>query len=402
MKQLIILSGIIAIPLFVLSQDTIPRPGSYDEGYFFVGPDDVLKFKGYAQFDSYFPINNNPGVSEFIVRRARFAATGYFQKKFRYMLYARFDKGKAVLNEAFLESRHLSFAKLRVGQFKVPFSLSNLRSSSQIDFIGRSFIVDNFSPSYDIGAMLFGDDKFKHIDYAIGVFNGQGANNRENNNGKLIVGRLVVAPFISTTTTALSKLYFGNSIALGRQKKDFSQFNYSTTTDVPVFSFADSISQDGRTTVYGYDVEWYVKRFSAKAEYLNYKAKDLRKNNSGFNQLSNGYYIAATFLLTGEDKKRNEFIKPENEFDPKKGNWGAFELAARYEKAALSGASIAARVAKGTDGLTAFTGGINWYLNDDVKVVLNYSNFRFNQNIVVDQKPFSKSNNIMLRVQYQF
>lgn len=237
MKRFVILCGIIAIPFFVLAQDTIPRPGSYDEGYFFVGPDDVLKFKGYAQFDGYFPIDNSPGVSEFLMRRVRLAATGYFQKKFRYMLYASFDKGKAELREAFLEARHLSFASFRAGQFKVPFSLSNLHSSSQLDFIGRSFIVENFSPSYDIGAMLFGNDKLKHIDYAIGLFNGQGANKRENNNDKLFISRLVIAPFISSKFGAVSKLYFGGSFASGRQKKDFAQLSYTTTTDVPVFAF---------------------------------------------------------------------------------------------------------------------------------------------------------------------
>lgn len=68
---------------FILkAQDSIPKPGSFDEGYLFVGQDDVLKFKGYAQFDAYFPLGKSPGLSEFLVRRARFAATGHFQKKF--------------------------------------------------------------------------------------------------------------------------------------------------------------------------------------------------------------------------------------------------------------------------------------------------------------------------------
>lgn len=159
--------------------------------------------------------------------------------------------------------------------------------------------------------------------------------------------------------------------------------------------------QDGRTTIYGYDMEWYIKSFSVKAEYLNYNAKNLYKNNSGFNQLSDGYYIAATFLLTGEDKKRNEFVKPKNEFEPKKGSWGAFELAARYEKANLPHTVLSA-IANGPNGLTAFTAGINWYLNDDVKVGMNYSLYKFNQKVVVDDKLFSKSNNLILRVQYQF
>lgn len=401
MKRLIILLGIITTPFYVVAQETIPKPGSYDEGYFFIGPDDLLKFKGYAQFDGYFPAGNTPGVSEFLIRRARLAATGYFQKKFRYMLYASFDKGKPSLNEAFFEARHLAFARLRVGQFKVPFSQSNLRSSSQLDFIGRPFIIENFSPSYDIGAMVFGNDKQKRFDYAIAIFNGQGANKRENNNGKLMVGRLVIAPFTSPNIDGIKKLYLGGSFAHGRQKKDFAKLDYTTASGVPVFSFADSIMQEGITTIYGYDLEWYIKSFSVKGEYLNYNAKNLYKSNSGFNHSSDGYYIAATFLLTGEEKKRNDFIKPQKEFDPGKGGWGAFELTARYEKTNLSRTNLSA-IADGTDGLASFTGGINWYLNDDVKVIMNYSYYKFNQKIIVDNKPFLKNNILLLRVQYQF
>ncbi|WP_157752698.1 porin [Chitinophaga sp. MD30] len=135
---------ILLLHLELRAQDTIPRPGVFDEGYFFIGTGDVLKFKSYVQFDGYFPSHSSPGFSEFLIRRARFAATGFFHQQFRYMLYGRYDKGKVELNEAFIEARHLSFARLRAGQFKVPFSLSNLKSSSQLDLVSRSFIVEIF------------------------------------------------------------------------------------------------------------------------------------------------------------------------------------------------------------------------------------------------------------------
>ncbi len=386
----------------IKAQDTIPQPGSYDEGYFFVGPDDILKFKGYAQFDGYFPIGKSPGVSEFLVRRARFAATGFFQKKFRYMLNVSYDKGKVALQEAFLESRHIPFAKLRVGQFKVPFSLTNLQSDAQIDFMSRSFIVENFSPSYDVGAMLFGEEKSKHFNYALGVFNGRSLNQAENNNSKFLIGRIEFAPFISSTQSALRKFYLGASMTYGKQNNDVSQMSYKTVTGVPVFTFNDSVNQIGETTINGYDMSWYLKSFSAEAEYLHVKGGLLKNNTSNLDFLSSGYHIAATFLLTGEDKKRNDFVKPEKEFNPKNRAWGAFELAARYEEARLSSSILTANFATGTDRIKAITVGVNWYLNDDVKVVLNYSKYIFNQNTLVDNELFQKSRTIMLRVQYQF
>lgn len=159
--------------------------------------------------------------------------------------------------------------------------------------------------------------------------------------------------------------------------------------------------QEGITTIYGYDMEWYIKSYSVKGEYLNYNAKNLYKLNSGFNHSSDGYYVAATFLLTGEEKKRNDFIKPKKEFDPGKGGWGAFELTARYEKTNLSRTNLSA-IADGTDGLASFTGGLNWYLNDDVKVVMNYSTSDFKKDILINDKLYQKSNTLLLRVQYQF
>lgn len=346
MKQLIIVTIFtILLPVTLLAQDSIPQLGTFDEGDLFVGPDDVLKFKGYAQLDAYFPIGKSPGISEFLVREARFAATGFFQQKFRYMLNASYDKGKAELNEAFLESRHLSFAKIRVGQFKVPFSLSNLTSSSQLDVVDRSFIIENFSPSYDIGAMVFGEDKHKLFAYALGVFNGRDLNEAENNSRKFIIGRVVIAPFISARKSAFSKIYLGCSFANGVQKKDLSLASYKTITETPVFNFSDSIIQNGITTIYGFDLEWLVKSFSLKGEYLNYKAENVNKNTTNHDFATNGYYVIATFLITGEDKKRNDFIKSKKEFNPKKGNWGALELATRYERAKFSSSILTANIA---------------------------------------------------------
>ncbi len=142
-----LLSVLLALTTTLTAQDTIRKPTPFDEGYLFIGTDDLLKFKGYAQADFYLPGRESPALSEFAIRRARLAVTGYFQRNFRYMLYGRFDGGSAELNEAFVESRHLPYAKIRIGQFRVPFSLSNLTSSSRLDLINRPLVIDQFSPA---------------------------------------------------------------------------------------------------------------------------------------------------------------------------------------------------------------------------------------------------------------
>lgn len=383
-------------------EDSIPRPGDFDEGYLFIGPGDVLKFKGYAQMDAYVPLRNSPGLSEFLIRRARFAITGFFHEKFRYMLYARMDKGKAELNEAFLESRHLSFARFRVGQFKVPFSQSNLQSSSQLDFVNRAFSIENFSPTYDIGVMMFGEDRQKIFNYAVGLFNGEGRNRAENNSGKTFISRVVITPFASFNNSVVEQLHIGGSFSQGRQKNNLGNASYKLPTETELLSFTDSVRQSGKVSVYGYDIEWLVKNFGLRAEYMRYNAENLVRNGGAVDLSADGYYIAATYVLTGENKKRNANIKPNKPLDAKKAGWGALELAARYEKSHLPNAALQSNLAKGANGLHAATAGLNWYVNDDVKVALNYTRYVFNQPISYDGKLYQKSSLVQLRMQYQF
>ena len=120
------------------------------------------------------------------------------------------------------------------------------------------------------------------------------------------------------------------------------------------------------------------------------------------NFFASGFYVTATFIITGEVKTRNENLIPNRSFDPRKGKWGAFELAGRYEQAILSSPVLLLNLAKGLDGLKAVTWGINWYVNDDIKLVFNYSKYLFNQNIKLENKYYRSSNTVLIRLQYQF
>ncbi|ASZ09601.1 porin [Chitinophaga sp. MD30] len=250
--------------------------------------------------------------------------------------------------------------------------------------------------------MVFGEDKTKYIDYAFGVFNGAGLNKRESNNSKTFISRLVISPFSASKNSFLKQLHIGGSLAIGRQKNDISNATYKLPTEVPVFVFNDSIRQNGNISVYGLDFEWLVKGFSLKGEYLHYKAESLASNLILSNFFANGFYVAATFIITGEVKPRNEKVKPNRPFDPKKGKWGAFELAGQYEKAKLSSTPLLFNLAKSLGELKAVTLGINWYVNDDIKLVFNYSKHLFNHNIKLEDKYYMNSNTLLIRLQYQF
>ncbi len=385
-----------------MAQDTIPNPGPFDEGYFFIGSDDLLKFKGYVQADMYLPVGPSPAFSEFLIRRARLAATGYFQEKFRYMLYARFDKGKAALNEAFIESRHLSFAKLRVGQFKVPFSLANLTSSSQLDLLNRSLVIDNFAPDYDIGVMLFGKFWQEHFDYAIGVFNGRALNQSENNPAKDIIARLVVAPFTTSSLAFLQNLYLGMSASSGYREDDLSNKSYQTTIGTSFLSFGDQVQLEGKMQRLGTDLEWISGRASLKAEYLQAAFQKLQQKEKMYHATAEGFYTTLTYFLSGEEKGENSTVKPKNNLNPEQGTWGAFEVVSRYEQLQFPSPALRDGLALGTSKVQAFTAGLNWYPNDDIKLAMNFQHFYYPQSLKTENKVLQKENALLLRFQYQF
>lgn len=393
---------LLSLPSFSQGQDTIPQPSPFDEGYFFIGPDDLLKFKGYVQTDVYLPFGESPAFPEFLIRRARLAATGYFQEKFRYMLYARFDQGKAQLNEAFVESRHLPFAKIRIGQFKVPFSLANLTSSTQLDVMDRSLIIDNFAPDYDIGIMVFGKFWQEHFDYAVGVFNGRGRNVQENNRAKDIIGHLVIAPFSTLNIQFLESLHLAGSISSGYRHDDLSQGSYQTSIGTPFFSFGDSILQEGRLKRRGVDLDWIRGSTSVKAEYLKAERQNISETEGTTHLIAKGFYATLTQFLTGEQKGRNSAVKPKSNLDPQRGDWGAFELVARYEQLQLSQQILSEGLATGIHDLRSISAGLNWYPNDDIKLVINFQHYFYAQDLRIESILLEGESALMFRFQYQF
>jgi phosphate-selective porin OprO/OprP len=85
-----------------------------------------------------------------------------------------------------------------------------------------------------------------------------------------------------------------------------------------------------------------------------------------------GAYAQLSYFLTGEHRNYElgagafDRVKPTVNFNPAKGDWGGFEVAARYSYLDLSDEMV--RGGKMWD----VTAGINWYLYPNTRVSLNY------------------------------
>ena len=87
------------------------------------------------------------------------------------------------------------------------------------------------------------------------------------------------------------------------------------------------------------------------------------------------------YVLTGE-KASYQAVTPETPFDPRQGHWGALEVVARYSELRVDKAAfpVFADPQNAAGGAKAWALGFNWYLNRNVKIVLNYEQTDFSGN----------------------
>ena len=90
-----------------------------------------------------------------------------------------------------------------------------------------------------------------------------------------------------------------------------------------------------------------------------------------------GGYVEASWTLTGEQRSYNagnaayNGVVPANPFSFYGGGWGAWEIAARYSVMDLNDdLGVATGIAGGKQ--TVYTVGLNWYVNRNVRFMLNY------------------------------
>jgi phosphate-selective porin OprO/OprP len=132
-----------------------------------------------------------------------------------------------------------------------------------------------------------------------------------------------------------------------------------------------------------------------------------------------GWYVAANYTLLGYGRGYNEktaaFTTPgvEYDFDPSKGHWGALEVSGRWSVTDLrtSGTTKMTGNIINTNGetgnkQTVWQGGLNWYPNQHIKVMLDYTHFSvssYNGAKSTDANFFGRSGNAVSgRVQAVF
>jgi phosphate-selective porin OprO/OprP len=116
------------------------------------------------------------------------------------------------------------------------------------------------------------------------------------------------------------------------------------------------------------------------AEYAQSRSRLLKASTGVHTDLTaKAWQTTATLTLTGEPASFTG-VKAKKAWDPGKGQWGAFELAARVNGLDIGTQAVTDDVIDATRSVRkafAWGLGLNWYLNRNIKQMVNYERTRF-------------------------
>lgn len=186
-------AGLLAVALPVQGQAPGPTPAP--DTSVTSEPDPVtMELGARVQVRYTHPLEGADGRSV-QVRRARLSLRGQAYRHFDYLIQTELAGGSARLLDAFVVLQPDPAVGLWVGQGKAPFGRQQLTSSGALQFVDRTIVDSRFSAGRQQGAALVGRPADGRLEYAVGVYNGQGINQAENANDRFMnVARLVATP----------------------------------------------------------------------------------------------------------------------------------------------------------------------------------------------------------------
>jgi len=374
----------------------------YDDGFYLRGKDDVLKVGGWYQADGRIYLDaDHPTADTFTNRRARLDVRGVLENDWGYRLYATLV-GSPVIQEAWVSYQRFPSMRLKLGQFKEPFSLESQYSARWIDFVERSMGVTALQPAEDVGVMLYGNPWDSRVVYGVGLFNGQGRDEDAVVDDKDVTGRVAVQPFRGLKDHPLEVFYIGGSFGVGNNENRLGNRDFRTAGRTTFYDFTGNATADGRIIRYDAELEWIKGPFDLTTEYIGTHFDEVFAGNQVSDLSANGWYITLSYVLTGEDAQRNKPIKPYKNFDFEEGGRGAWQLLGRYERFWTDRDLLDKNMASGTDGADAFTLGLTWWPNVHLKFMFNFVYTSFDDEITVSGQDMDDEKTVSFRGQLNF
>lgn len=318
------------------------------------------------------------------LRRARLGAEGTAFGDFNWRFEVDFAGNAVSITDAYLQYAGIKPWLFTLGQHKAPFGLEANNSDAFNIFLERGMFTNafgNVGAERRIGASatyqkerftasvgLFGDNE------SISRSTGTALTNTPDESWGFN-GRVTFEPVLDT----------GRVVHVGASAYWRASLKSGDVADAVRISDRPNVRVDNGNIVDsgvipGVDKAFYIGAeaavvqgpFTAWAEYGRLR---LDRLGAASDPSFDGFYAAASYFLTGETRPfRNgnfDRIRPLSNF-ARDGGWGAVELALRYDRLDASDTPLVARAGNKAETLTA---GLNWYLNPNFKLQLNWVRF---------------------------
>ncbi len=363
---------IFSVLVFVFSVSFISFAGDktelnvfHDKGYFVAQSDDgqfKMWFDGRIMIDGGFIQNeDSEGVNNGLeTRRARFAIKtivhGTWAGEFD------FDIADNEIEIKDFWGAYIGFDNtiIKFGNHKLPITMDDVTTSRWTTFMERA-LLNAFVPSRAIGLSV---NKWGKNWTAFGGVWGQEPGTGEEDGANEEYGfaaRFVFNPKLADNTI----FHFGTSYANLKPGagEDSIKVKARELHLMDRFAYA-KVKKLEDYTLLGFEFATMRGPLSFQAEYMK---ADYNRFEGETDASFDGYYAFVSWFITGENRN---YKQNEGEFGAihPRGKKGALEVALRYSNIDLN--DLDADIEGGEE--SNITLGINWYVNDHVKLVLNY------------------------------
>ena len=318
-----------------------------------------IKFSGYVMSQYQYSDQDSKESNSFNIRMVRMALEGRLMKDFYWKVQLQANGNTSDLGssprmvDAFAEWQKYEAFKIKAGQFKRPFTFENPMHPITQGFMGYSQNVsklagfsdragEHASNGRDIGVQIQGDFLKNAagrnlLHYQVGVFNGQGTNQKDVDQRKDVIGGIWVAPIKGLRIGAFG--WTGSSARKGTWDVTDANHNVVKNEDgsVKTKSGVRSLSKNR----YAFSAEYAANDWTVRSEYIHSQGYGFTKSltsgketdcnvNYAAGDQADGFYalmIAPVISKKLYAKARYDLYRPRAE-------WGTsrtqYEIGANY------------------------------------------------------------------------
>ena len=361
-----------------------------------------VKLSGYGMIQYQYSGQKNAESNSFNIRMGRIALEGRIADDFYWKTQIQFNGNTSNLGSSprmvdlFAEWQKYEYFKVKIGQFKNPFTFENPMHPIDQGFMGYSQNVsklagfsdragEHASNGRDIGLQLQGDflknaNGRNLLHYQIGVFNGQGTNTKDVDNQKNVIGGVWVMPVSGMRIGAFG--WTGSYARKGNWTETVadptSNVTPGATKEITHTNEVRSLNQNR----YAFSFEYKKDGWTVRSEYIHSTGKAFAKSITNFNDAN------------AKDCNLNEKIG-----DKAQGVYGLviaplaqlpknsrIDVKARYDMYQPNGKSNMQR--------TQYEAGLNFHIGKRISILTEYA--------LINDKTLAKHNYSMADAEFCF